>query len=33
MNKLAQAASIETAHLDVKPFSGEYDTFLAKRFD
>lgn len=31
--QLAQAAGVETAQSEVKHFSGEYDTFLTKRFD
>ena len=31
--RLAQNASIETAPAEVRRFSGEYDTFLTKRFD
>ncbi len=31
--QLAQAAGIEAAEADVRHFSGEYDTFLARRFD
>jgi serine/threonine-protein kinase HipA len=31
--QLAQAAGIEVAEADVRHFSGEYDTFLTKRFD
>jgi serine/threonine-protein kinase HipA len=31
--QLAQAAGVETAQSDVHCFSGEYDTFLSKRFD
>ena len=31
--QLAQAAGVETAQSEVKNFSGEYDTFLSKRFD
>ena len=31
--QLAQAAGIEAAAADVRHFSGEYDTFLTRRFD
>ncbi len=31
--QLAQAAGIETVQSDIRNFSGEYDTFLSKRFD
>jgi serine/threonine-protein kinase HipA len=31
--QLAQAAGIETAVSEIKNFSGEYDTFLSRRFD
>lgn len=31
--QLAQSAGIETTQSDVRHFSGEYDTFLSKRFD
>jgi serine/threonine-protein kinase HipA len=31
--QLAQAAGIEVAEADVRRFSGEYDTFLTRRFD
>lgn len=31
--QLAQAAGIEAAEADVRHFSGEYDTFLTRRFD
>jgi serine/threonine-protein kinase HipA len=31
--QLAQAAGVETTQSDVRSFSGEYDTFLSKRFD
>jgi serine/threonine-protein kinase HipA len=31
--QLAQAAGVETIQSDVRNFSGEYDTFLSKRFD
>jgi len=31
--QLAQAAGIETSTSEVRRFSGEYDTFLTKRFD
>ena len=31
--QLAQAAGIEVAEADVRHFSGEYDTFLTRRFD
>lgn len=31
--QLAQAAGVETTQSDVRHFSGEYDTFLSKRFD
>lgn len=31
--RLAQEAGVETAVSDIKHFSGEYDTFLTKRFD
>lgn len=31
--QLAQKAGIETTQFDVRNFSGEYDTFLSKRFD
>ncbi len=33
VNQLAQAAGIETAQSDIRHFSGEYDTFLTRRFD
>ena len=31
--QLAQAAGVETTQSDIRNFSGEYDTFLSKRFD
>lgn len=31
--QLAQAAGVETVQSDIRNFSGEYDTFLSKRFD
>lgn len=31
--RLAQAAGIETTQSDIRNFTGEYDTFLSKRFD
>lgn len=31
--QMAQAAGIETIPSDIRNFSGEYDTFLSKRFD
>lgn len=31
--QLAQSAGVETTQSDVRHFSGEYDTFLSKRFD
>ena len=31
--RLAQEAGVETATSDIKHFSGEYDTFLTRRFD
>jgi serine/threonine-protein kinase HipA len=31
--RLAQAAGVEAAQSDVRHFSGEYDTFLTRRFD
>jgi serine/threonine-protein kinase HipA len=33
VHRLAQGAGVETASSDLKHFSGEYDTFLTKRFD
>jgi len=33
VHQLAQAAGIETASADIRHFSGDYDTFLTKRFD
>ena len=31
--QLAQAAGVETTQSDIRNFTGEYDTFLSKRFD
>lgn len=31
--QLAQAAGVKTVQSDIRNFSGEYDTFLSKRFD
>ena len=33
VHRLAQAAGVETATADIRHFSGDYDTFLTKRFD